>query len=104
MTHDENNKDQVILSQRETIQLLKAKVAGMESDLRDAQQDIGDAALIGHMRGADQATDKWKVERDALRSRVAELEDAIRGIVLCTKEPGGACVCIQYAETILNKK
>lgn len=26
MTHDENNKDQVILSQRETIQLLKARV------------------------------------------------------------------------------
>lgn len=40
----------------------------------------------------------------SLRVRVAELEDAIRGIVLCTKEPGGACVCIQYAETILNKK
>lgn len=36
--------------------------------------------------------------------RITELEDAIRGIILCTKEPGGACVCIQYAEAILNKK
>ena len=40
----------------------------------------------------------------AQANRIVELEDAIRGVVLCTKEPSGACVCIQYAETILNKK
>lgn len=32
MTHDENNKDQVILSQREVIQALKAKAERLEAE------------------------------------------------------------------------